>query len=352
MGVNIWVNRNQIYLDIYTNGQRKREKLEGLTIIGNKAVDKETMRLAEIAKAKRAQQVFSEEWGLIDPVAGKQTLFEYVTKLAAKRVRNDRMNRVRKYLKAYPGGDSIQIGQVSEKWVKDFQDYLLNDTKLTASSAWAYCSALRVAFNQAVREKIIIRSPAAAVKGISPPEADKIWLSADEVQKMAGVRLGGRLGDDIKRAFLFACQTGLRISDLKTLRWGDIEYSPMQIVKRQEKTQDKVFIPLNETAWKIINDKTIHNHKEHIFPNLAEIKHQYHARLYQWAMKAGISKKVGWHTARHTFAVLSLEAGGDIYTVSKLLGHKSLKTTQAYAKATDKMKRAVVNALPTVELRG
>jgi integrase len=272
--------------------------------------------------------------------------------MASKRIPNDRMNRVRKYLREYPGGDTIKLGQVNEKWVKDFQDYLLNDTKLTASSAWAYCSALRVAFNQAVREKIIIRSPAAAVKGINPPDADRIWLAADEVQKLANINLGGRLGKDIKNAFLFACYTGLRISDLKTITWGDIDHASLQIIKRQKKTKDLVYIPLSETAWKIINDGSIHNHKEYIFPELAAIRHQYHMRLDQWAKKAGITKKIGWHTARHTFAVLSLESGGDIYTVSKLLGHKSLKTTQAYAKATDKMKRAVVDALPAVEIHG
>jgi integrase len=350
MGVNIWVNRNQLYLDIYTHGQRKREKLEGLIITGDKATDRETMRLAEIAKAKRAQQVFSEEWGLIDPVAGKQTLLNYVLKMSAKREPRDRINRVIKYIKKYPSGDVIKLGQVSEKWVSDFQDYLLNDTKLTASSASAYSSALRVVFNQAVREKILIRSPAAAVKAIPMPDADKIFLSADEVQKMANVKLGGRLGKDIKNAFLFACYTGLRISDLKTLKWGDIEHSPLQLKKRQEKTKDMVFVPLHETAWKIINDGRIHDHTEFVFPELAAIRHQYHVRLYTWAKKAGLSKRVGWHTARHTFAVQSLESGGDIYTVSKLLGHKSLKTTQVYAKATDKMKRAVVDALPAVEI--
>jgi site-specific recombinase XerD len=68
----------------------------------------------------------------------------------------------------------------------------------------------------------------------------------------------------------------------------------------------------------------------------------------KWATRAGIQKHIGWHTARHTFAVISLESGADIYTVSKLLGHTNIRTTQIYAKATDKMKRDAVNALPAI----
>jgi integrase len=152
----------------------------------------------------------------------------------------------------------------------------------------------------------------------------------------------------VKKAFLFSCYTGLRISDLKTLIWGDIQHGPDQIIKRQKKTKEIVYIPLNKIAWGIINDGYLHNYTETIFPLLEKVLYY---TLRTLAKRAGIEKKIGWHTARHTFAVLSLEAGAEIYTVSKLLGHTDVKTTQVYAKATDKMKRAVVDALPEIELK-
>jgi site-specific recombinase XerD len=74
-------------------------------------------------------------------------------------------------------------------------------------------------------------------------------------------------------------------------------------------------------------------------------------RLVKWGYKAGIDKHIGWHTARHTFAVMSLESGADIFTVSRLLGRTNIKTTQLYAKATDKLRREAVNALPQIEIR-
>ena len=62
-------------------------------------------------------------------------------------------------------------------------------------------------------------------------------------------------------------------------------------------------------------------------------------KLQQWVMKAGISKTITFHCPRHTYATLQLTLGTDIYTVSKLLGHKDLKTTQVYAKIIDEKKR-------------
>jgi site-specific recombinase XerD len=105
-------------------------------------------------------------------------------------------------------------------------------------------------------------------------------------------------------------------------------------------------------AWSIINDGTIHKYTDFIFPLLSMLKRTTRFdRFQKWATRAGIEKHIGWHTARHTFAVLSLESGVEIFTVSKLLGHTSIKTTQIYAKATDKMKREAVNALPEIKIK-
>jgi integrase len=208
-----------------------------------------------------------------------------------------------------------------------------------------------MALNKAVRENIIPRNPAGAVKSISVPDADKVYLAPDELQRLADTPLKGELGGEVRKAFLFSCFTGLRVSDLKSLSWGDIELNPLQLIKRQKKTGNKVYVPLHETAWKLINDGTIHSHTDLVFPRFGGIKDAVNNYLSRWAEKAGIEKKIGWHTGRHTAAVLLLEGGAEIYTVSKLLGHTDLKTTLVYAKATDKMKRQAVNGLPEINIK-
>jgi len=348
MSVVIREKRNRLYLDIYHNGRRQWESL-GLTLTPDKQQNREVMRLAEVCRSKREAQIISGEWGLIDPVSGKQALTEYMGKIGKTRGKTDHVNKAVKYLEKYPAGN-IALNLVNEKWLEDFQLYLLRETGLSKNTASRYESAVRLALRKAVRDRVIPRNPAEGVKAISNTETDKVFLSSAEIQRLANTPLGGELGAEVKQAFLFACFTGLRISDLKSIAWRDIQRDPLQINKRQEKTNRKVFVPLHPVAWKIINDGAIHNHKALIFPVLTKSKTNTNQYLKDWAKKAGVEKTIGWHTARHTFAVLSLEAGAEIYTVSKLLGHTNLKTTQVYAKATDKMKREAVNALPVIEI--
>jgi len=342
MGVKIRIKRNKIHLDIYQNGMRHWESL-GLTLTKDRQQQKEIMHLAEICRSKREAQIVSGEYGLIDLMGGRQTLVQYIEGME----QNSIVVKSLKYIKTR--GDII-LSSINEKWLEDFQDYLLKDCKLSKNTASHYAGVVRQALKKATRDRLILRNPAIGVKTITTPESDKIYLELNEIQKLAKARLGGELGTEIKRAFLFGCFTGLRISDLKTIAWEDINREPLQIAKRQKKTSRKVFIPLHETAWKIINDGTIHNYKSLIFPGLSKSKTNTNQYLKEWAKKAGIEKIIGWHTARHTFAVQSLESGAEIYTVSKLLGHTDIKTTQVYAKATDKMKREAVNGLPGIEI--
>ena len=71
--------------------------------------------------------------------------------------------------------------------------------------------------------------------------------------------------------------------------------------------------------------------------------------LKQWCKDAGIDKRISFHTARHTFATLALTQGVDLYTVSKLLGHKTIQATQIYAKIIDEKKKAAMELLPMIE---
>jgi integrase len=349
MGVKIRQKRNKLYLDIYWQGMRRWEATK-LTVTADKAQQKEVMRLAEVLRSKRELQLVSGEWGLLDPVEGKRSLVSYAEELAEGMNPKTHLPKVLRYLREYAG--PLQIGAVTEKWLDDFKAWILSRPDLGKTTASHYFAAVCFVFKRAERDRIIPRNPADAVARIPVPEPRKEHLSAEELARLVATPLNGALGYEIYRGFLFACMVGLRISDISSLRWGDIERTPRpQILKRQEKTDHVVGIPINESAWHIIDDSAIHHREELVFPRLSQSRTSPTQYFRLWADQAGVEKKIGWHMARHTFAVLSLEGGADLYTVSKLLGHTDIATTQGYAKATDGMKRKAVDALPEISLQ-
>jgi len=345
MSVKLRTKNRRLYLDVYYNGSRKWEALK-ISLSEDREINKEILKAGEVCRAKRELQILSGAWEITDTVGGNISLVSYLKKIQGKSAKAMQLviTNTLLHLERFPGGAVIQLRQITAVWVQKFQDYLKNECGLKRSSADTYESIVRHAIKMAVKENLIPRDPTAGIKRIKRNEPDKVFLNTDELQKLASTELLIPYGPVIKRAFLFACNTGLRISDLISLVWESVEYKPLQIIKRQLKTDQKVYIPLNENAWKMINDGNIHNYNERVFPCLEKGTHGRY--LEKWAKAAGVEKKIGWHTARHTFAVLSLESGADLYTVSKLLGHTDIKTTQVYAKATDKMKREAVNALP------
>jgi integrase len=330
-------------------GKRTWEALH-LTLTGDRAQNKEIMRMAEICRSKRETQLLAGSWDIQDPIAGRKRLVTYLDECAKARENNDYITGCIRYLKKYSNGETIQLSQITPQFVDGFQKYLLEGTNLSPTTACDYSKAIRMALRKAVRENVLIKNPAESIKALPEPETDLVFLNPDEVQKLADTDIPGKLGEEIRRAFIFVCFTGLRISDIKTLKWGDIELNPLQIIKRQKKTRQAVYVPLKDTAWSIINDSVDHNPDDKVFGILSKTKSQTNQYLLRWAREAGIKKPVGWHTARRTFATLALDNGADIYTVSKLLGHKNIRQAAKYAQATDKLRRRAVAALPEIKL--
>lgn len=347
MGVKIRISKGKIYLDMYHKGVRTWESL-GLSVVDNKTQMKTIIRLAEIARSKKEAQLFSRDRDIIDSESGKLLFYNYMEDLASKKSEKHPIRRTLYHLGNYPGGMSVKLIQITPKWVEEFQKYLLEDIGIKKVTASNYDRAIRQTLNHAVRENILEKSPAENIKGIVAPESNKIYLTHDEVTLLAKTPIPGILGAEVKKAFLFACYTGLRVSDLKTLRWSDVGIS--QIAKKQEKTEYFVYIPIEESTRRIIEDASPHEQSELVFPRLAKVKNSIGKYLPAWSECSGVGKKIGWHTARHTFAIWLLECGADIQTVSKLMGHKSIKTTMVYAKITDRLKREAISRLKPINI--
>ena len=342
-------NRNgSLYIETYLYGRQIRRTL-GLRLTGDAKHDKKVLRLAEVIRSRREMQLACMEWGIPDMTGSDRMLTIYMEENYRKS-RNCTLGRCIHYVRMFKNG-SVRLGQVSPRWIEEFQEWLRTESGLSQGSACLYSCALRHQLRLAVRDRLIASNPAETVRNISMPESRKQPLTLAQLKKLSLIPISGKLGGEVRRAFLFSCFTALRISDLKTLTYSMIftrSDGKRWICKRQKKTGTEVYIPLHDTAISILNEQDISNSDSNfVFPLLAATKANTDQYLRKWGLKAGIDH-VSWHTARHTMATIALENGAELRTVSELLGHSDISTTMRYAKATDSLKKSAVDAIPAL----
>lgn len=148
----------------------------------------------------------------------------------------------------------------------------------------------------------------------------------------------------MKRAALFSALTGLRHCDIQKLTWGEIqkEGSGYRLNFTQQKTKGVEYMPISEQALQLCGKPG--KPKQLVFPDLPDPS-WISKPLKRWIEAAGITRHITFHCFRHTYATLQLAGGTDIYTVSKMLGHTNVKTTQVYAKVVDEKKEKAANTI-------
>lgn len=250
----------------------------------------------------------------------------------------------------------VRLAEIDRRFCLDMIDWFRNTyinkrtgTTIGARTADTYCQRFRTALNEAVREGLIDRNPwnrLETIEKIKKPESRREFLTIDEIRGMIAADCPNAL---VKRAYLFSCFTGLRVSDVRNLKWGDVchENGQTYVSVVMKKTAKPLYIPLSGQALKWMPEKDGSESGDFVFGDLVN-DGNVNENLRKWAEAAGIRKHISYHTSRHTFATMMLTLGADIYTVSKLLGHSSVRHTQIYAKIIDRKKDEAVNLADAV----
>lgn len=358
-----------LYLDIYIGGKREYEFLKLYLIPEKTREDKEknrqTMQLANSIKSKRIVEYQNGEFGFKSNYKLDALFFDYYRAMCEKRHGNpeSRGNWGNWYsclhhLMKYEKNERITFEDITPEWVQGFRDYLDNeavawshdyrkrikDKPLARNSKLSYFNKLRACLNQAFEDRIIPVNPCRGVERFRPEEGTRMYLTIDEVRLLAQTECEY---PRIKDAFLFSCMTGLRRSDILRLKWGDIHKQGdfTRIIFRQKKTDGQEYLDITPQAAQLMGDPKGIN--DPIFEDIHSPSCTNKA-VQEWVLNAGIHKKISFHCARHTFATMMLDLGTDIYTVSKLLGHRDLSTTQIYVKVLDKNKQKAVSNIPDI----
>ena len=231
----------------------------------------------------------------------------------------------------------IGIKSIDADFCYDFANYLLNKANVKTSSATTYMQKLHAVLQDAVYAGYIKNNPMPPINRLIPKRISpqRVNLDVDEIKNLTDAECPHLI---TKLAFLFSCYTGLRLSDVETLKWNDINKrnGVYMLSKIQVKTNTEVHIPLCRQALQILKQLHANNmtKEENVF-------HMYsrtttYSDLKQWASNAGIDKHITFHISRITFVTLSISAGMNMYVISKLCGHKDIKTTQIYARMVDR----------------
>lgn len=318
----------QVRNDIYTHFQRLTGKGEMVT-----AVQLRDAYLGKGSNQMMVLKIFQDHNDQVNKLVGLD--FAAGT---AERYRTTKMH-VENYIKKEFNISDIPVQEVNHKFISGLEYYLKTERKCGHNSAIKYITNFKKIIRIAFANEWIKKDPFLNWKG-TLKIVDREFLSKEEIQLMMEKDLDNVRLDLVKDIFIFCCYTGLAYADVKKLSENDVVIGidgNRWIKTNRTKTKVRSSIPILPTAEAIIEKYVEHPdvNIKRLLPVLSNQK--MNAYLKEIADVCGIHKNLTFHLARHTFATtVTLSNGVPIESVSKMLGHKNLHTTQHYAKILDR----------------
>ena len=230
----------------------------------------------------------------------------------------------------------IPLREIRYQFIVDLEFFLRTEYKYSQNTTYKCMKFFKQVINKAIRAGLITVDPFNGYK-ISIERVDRGFLSEDDLTKMMSKTFASKRLEQVRDIFIFACFTGLAYIDLANLRVDNIQKmfdGRLWIVTHRQKTNTKVTVPLLPPAIKILKKYEGEFVDGKILPIITNQK--MNCYLKEIAEICGIEKNLTFHLARHTFATtMTLGKGVPIETVSKMLGHTNVQTTQIYARITN-----------------
>lgn len=364
-----------LYLEYYETGFRKRENLH-LYLVPDDApnarmLNEQTYRKAQEIQAQRIltppsfeKKEKREENEAAKTMTWLQWCDDYV-RCAIENGNCKKMiqhkdvvrRRIETYLKRSKRTD-VLLKDVNRDLVSGLFGYMrnnyrnrkqikVNGGKLAAYTLVLFEETVKAIFNKAVRDGLMAFNPVQELtreERFHAPDKHREYLTADELKRFLAVEPQTYMEEVVQRAFGFSCMTGLRLGDMQRLRWSDIiDVNGVQTVSViQHKTKRPVAVPLNALALSLLPPRPENGEDSIIFPLVKKPDNvaKYVRRIKD---KAGIEKDFTYHSSRHSAATLAITAGAELYSVSKILWHGSIASTQVYAKVNMEKKVEAMN---------
>jgi integrase len=362
--------RQSLYLDFYPpivnpeNGELSRREYLGMYVFNStrnpldKTHNTNTLQLAEQIRQKRESDLNKPEiYNTLEQEQIKKNkrqdgdFIAYFKKLAEKKNHSNRFIWLGScdFLKLHRG-NTLKFSDIDPELCNGFIEFLQttkskksDKVQLSENSIKTYYDKFRSALKQAYKDGYLSENIADKTDAVKQVETQRNYLTLEELNTLVKTDCKS---SEIKKQALFSALTGLRRSDIQKLIWGEVQHvegSGYLIRFMQKKTGGSETLPITEQAFNLLGERK--QPTDAVFTLIQATNQRDNRYLTKWVLDAGISKKITFHCFRHTFATLQLSMGTDIYTVSKMLGHKDLNTTQIYAKIIDETKRTASNRI-------
>ncbi|TDH19778.1 site-specific integrase [Segetibacter sp. 3557_3] len=313
---------------VYDAHRRLSEQRETIT-----ALDIKDVFTGSGEKNRMLMETFSDHNRKIAALVGKEfakgTLQRYETSF----------RHTREFLRYRYGVSDIDIKKIDHCFIEDYDFYLRTVCNCLNNSAVKYVKNFKKIIRICMANGWIVMNPFSNYKG-RVKTVDRICLTAEEIQRITEKKFATDRLEHVRDVFLFCCYTGLAYADVKKLKACDVSKGidgELWIFTYRQKTETRSAVPLLPAAVELIekyaNDPVCLSRN---IPLPVPSNQKMNDYLKEIAAVCGINKMLTSHIARHTFATtITLTNGVPIETVSKMLGHSSLKQTQHYAKIID-----------------
>lgn len=237
------------------------------------------------------------------------------------------------FLNEEMGISDILLKKLTPQLIHDFSNWLSTVRHLRGGTVWLACQQLKGVVTRAHQRGLIKWNPFAGfriAKNIRPRE----YLTEEELAKLASFEFKNKRLAFARDLFIFSAFTGMTFIDIKELRPSDIvSFNGADwIISKRHKTKVPYMVKLLNIPSEII----MRNKQQGVLL-FGPMEYRTMAKRLEKVMStAGITKKATFHCARHSFAILALNKGMPIESLSRILGHTNIKTTQIYAKITMK----------------
>jgi integrase len=288
----------------------------------------------------------------IEILKGEENFVTYFKTIAEKRENSNlaNWNSAYSHLSNFTNG-ILKFADLNEQFCNEFKEYLLKTksikssksigVKLSQNSAASYFIRFKIALKQAYIDEKISINLNDKITSIPEQEVIKQTLTLEELNLLANAECESPF---LKKIVLFSALTGMPFKEMENLKWKNIENSKsfgIRIKMIRQKTNKPYFINISEQAYNLLGEKKEQN--ENVFDG---INNKYRYDLFpKWLAKAGINKVMTFHDLRHTYGILNIDLGTDLYTLQGNMGHSSSRQTTMYAKISDRRKREAANAI-------